>query len=142
MFNSKYFNGVLLGCFLMCLAVIIGTRHHAEPTPQNVNSEIVSYHEHSVSSQPRSPHWPTVRKHYIEKHPVCEACGSKEDLNVHHIVPFHNNPKLELEESNLITLCRKHHFELGHLRNWSNSNPNVRRDSERMRKKLNPNRRE
>lgn len=41
-----------------------------------------------------------------------------EHLNVHHKVPFHIAPELELEESNLITLCmsedRHCHLLIGH----------------------------
>ena len=94
-----------------------------------------------VSSQPRSPQWPAVRAEHLERHPVCEACGSSERLEVHHIEPFHTNPDRELDPKNLITLCRRHHWEVGHdpdgpgprRPNWSLSNPNVKRDAERMR---------
>lgn len=86
----------------------------------------------------RSSQWTTVRNKFVKEHPVCEACGSNENLNVHHIKPFHSNPELELEWSNLITLCREHHFYIGHdpdgpngplKPNWKESNPNVRRDA-------------
>lgn len=79
----------------------------------------------------RSGHWPTVRKHYNDTHPLCEACGSPYDGNVHHVQPFHINPALECDPTNLIRLCRDDHFNIGHLRNWKNSNPNVRQDSAR-----------
>ena len=81
----------------------------------------------------RSPKWPTVRNRYVKIHNFCEACGIKYDLDVHHIVPFHINPSLELVESNLITLCRKHHFQIGHLSNWTRDNPNVRQDAKKHR---------
>lgn len=89
----------------------------------------------------RSGRWPTVRKHFMEQHPVCEACGSDQDLNVHHIKPFHEYPELELEQLNLITQCREHHFLIGHdpdgplgprPPNWKESNPNVRADAKRI----------
>lgn len=53
----------------------------------------------------RSPHWSTVRKAHLEKHPACEVCGATAKLEVHHKLPFHLHPALELEGSNLITLC-------------------------------------
>ena len=84
----------------------------------------------------RSSKWPAVRNYFVKLHPACEACGSKDSLNVHHIIPFHERPDLELDLTNLITLCRDHHFSLGHFRNWSKSNPNVRRDAARLRKTL------
>lgn len=89
----------------------------------------------------RSGKWPSVRAEYLKLHPTCEACGTDKDLNVHHIHPFHEHPELELQMSNLITLCREHHLTLGHdpdgpdgpmPRNWSASNPHVRRDAAKM----------
>ena len=81
----------------------------------------------------RSPHWPTVRKSYLEKHPLCECCGGHEKLNVHHVHPFHLHPELELEESNLITLCEGDqvncHLAIGHLFNFKLYNPEVRKTS-------------
>ena len=91
----------------------------------------------------RSGDWPRVRADFVRLHPVCEACGTKKDLNVHHIVPFHLDSSLELDPKNLITLCREHHFRIGHdpdgpwlprKPNWYDSNPNVRRDALAVRK--------
>jgi len=77
----------------------------------------------------RSPKWRKVRAEHIKKHPECAACGRKESLEVHHIVPYHINPELELEPSNLITLCGKYcHFIFGHLMDWKSWNENVVRD--------------
>ena len=80
----------------------------------------------------RSGKWPTVEKHFLEANPVCAACGSKKRLNVHHINPFHVFPQLELDPSNLITLCmseKECHLHIGHLHAFSRSNPNVREDA-------------
>jgi 5-methylcytosine-specific restriction protein A len=67
----------------------------------------------------RSPHWSTVRKRHLEKFPTCAVCGGNVKLQVHHRHPFHLHPELELEESNLITLCeapgRNCHLIFGHL---------------------------
>lgn len=86
---------------------------------------------------PRSSEWVQVRNEFVRRHPRCEACGSGYNLNVHHIVPFHERPDLELVEDNLITLCREHHFRIGHdpdgrgpaKPSWLLSNPNVRSDA-------------
>lgn len=102
----------------------------------------------------RSGHWPTVMHHFRNNQyatatgwatfndgvdrSVCRCCGSSENLNVHHIQPFHINPALECDPTNLVTLCRDHHFHIGHRDNWKNSNPNVCADCDRMRAKLNP----
>jgi 5-methylcytosine-specific restriction endonuclease McrA len=91
---------------------------------------------------PRASEWVYVRNEFVRRHPRCEACGSGYQLNVHHIKPFHLYPELELDEGNLITLCREHHFRIGHdpdgkgpaKPNWSLSNPNVRSDAASMRR--------
>ena len=92
---------------------------------------------------PRSAEWAKVRNEFVAEHSVCEACGSTDKLNVHHIEPFHLKPELELSTSNLITLCREHHFKVGHdtdgpwsnvyKPNWSSSNPLVREHSKLIR---------
>lgn len=77
----------------------------------------------------RSPIWHKTRMAHLRKEPACAACGTLEDLEVHHIAPFHLHPELELEDSNLITLCEKPghdcHFVFGHFHNWHLFNPNV-----------------
>jgi|ERR1017187_3108547 5-methylcytosine-specific restriction endonuclease McrA len=65
----------------------------------------------------RSGKWPTVEKHFLEEHGECAACGSKTRLNVHHLKPFHLFPWLELDPTNLITLCmsmNECHLRIGH----------------------------
>jgi len=77
----------------------------------------------------RSSQWSDLRNSFLEKYPYCVACGTNNDLNVHHIKPYHLFPELELEESNLITLCqyrpRNCHFALGHLFDWRAWDPQV-----------------
>lgn len=79
---------------------------------------------------PRSSRWPKTRERHLERFPACQACGGTKELQVHHCLPFHANPELELEESNLITLCEypSHncHFIVGHCMNWRKYNPSVR----------------
>src|SRR5665213_577681 len=81
----------------------------------------------------RSPKWEQVRKAFIALHPTCAVCGTKgsltNQLNVHHIQPFHLHPALELDNSNLITLCRRDHYLMGHLLNWSSFNKDIPTDS-------------
>jgi len=73
----------------------------------------------------RDGEWRPTRNQFIKKFDSCECCGSKTDLNVHHVYPVRWYPYLELEPYNLITLCRKHHFDYGHFRNWQKWNPDV-----------------
>lgn len=90
----------------------------------------------------RSTEWPRVRAEHLKKYPVCEACGQNDKLQVHHVLPFHLDPKLELDPKNLITLCTDGpchincHFIWGHLGNTKCNNPNVREDAAFFRKRL------
>jgi len=80
----------------------------------------------------RSNKWPTVEKHFLEAHPTCAACGSNTRLNVHHCMPFHLDPSLELDPNNLITLCmdvKECHLQIGHGGSFKQYNPNVRLDA-------------
>lgn len=85
----------------------------------------------------RSPLWPKVEKTYRKLHPVCECCGSKLRLNVHHKKPFHLYPALELDPDNLITLCmdqsKECHLKIGHGDDFKDYNPNVVGDVQELR---------
>ena len=87
----------------------------------------------------RSSHWPTVEKHFREAHPTCECCGDTTRLQVHHKQPFHMKPVLELDVSNLISLCMgKHecHLLIGHGDDFKAYNPNVEADAKKLSKIL------
>lgn len=55
----------------------------------------------------------------------CEWCGTKLRLNRHHVIPQSVDPSLKHNRMNLIVLCRKCHFVLGHRCNWRTFNPDV-----------------
>lgn len=57
------------------------------------------------------------------------------DLDVHHILPFHERPELELAEDNLATLCRGCHYLFGHFKDWKSWNVTVIADTEEYRRK-------
>lgn len=84
----------------------------------------------------RSPHWATTRKEFIKENNVCASCGCKAGLNVHHKEPFHIKPELELDPNNLITLCRDHHFFIGHLMDQKSYNVDVEKDSADILEKI------
>jgi 5-methylcytosine-specific restriction protein A len=89
----------------------------------------------------RSNLWPSVRKEYLSHNPVCEMCGGKKRLNVHHKKPFHLHPDLELNPKNLITLCEANpevncHLFIGHLGNFKGFNPVVVKDAALWKKKM------
>lgn len=69
----------------------------------------------------RSPDWATVRRKHLDKNPKCAACGGSQQLEVHHLLPFHLYPELELVPENLLTLCERRgcHLRIGHSFNWS-----------------------
>lgn len=91
------------------------------------------------AGQPRSGSWPRVRREHLEREPACAACGRRKDLEVHHIIPFHERPDLELDDGNLVTLCADPcHLVFGHLLDYRRrSNPLVREDAARYRTRFN-----
>lgn len=80
----------------------------------------------------RSGKWPEVRKTHLKASPTCVACGAAKRLEVHHILPFHAFPLLELDRDNLLTLCEGDgcncHFTFGHLLDWRSWNSTVIED--------------
>ena len=89
---------------------------------------------------PRSRRWPACRRAHLKRQPVCQACGSRKNLEVHHRLPFHLFPELELVQENLITLCedpgKNCHFMFGHLYSWHAYNPSVVEDAALWREKI------
>ena len=88
--------------------------------------------ENVLKSVARDERWPSIRKQYLEKSPECEACKFTKALQVHHIVPFHEDPSKELEITNLITLCmgpNECHLIIGHGGSFKKYNPNVVKDA-------------
>ena len=88
----------------------------------------------------RSPQWGEVRKTYLKTHGTCVACGSKDHLEVHHIVPFHIDPSKELQPTNFITLCQSKshndHLIFGHLLDFHAQNTKVVTDAKNYRGEL------
>ena len=79
-------------------------------------------------SKRRSSRWDEVRDAFVFEHPSCAACGSTNKLQVHHILPFHLHPDLELDPKNLIVLCmdvNECHLEIGHGGSFKYYNPQV-----------------
>jgi len=90
----------------------------------------------------RSSEWPKVRVSHLQRHPKCCICGLKSKTQVHHVIPFHIAPDLELEPSNLMTLCENKkwgincHLLIGHLGNYRKVNPSITADALFMQAKL------
>ena len=89
-----------------------------------------------AGSQPRSSQWSTVRAAHLAEYPTCAACGCRRNLAVHHIVPFHLRPDLELVGANLCTLCESDthndHLIFGHALDFRLWNPFVVVDAARI----------
>ncbi len=87
----------------------------------------------------RSSHWPKVEKDFLSKNPTCAICNSTKRLNVHHKQPFHLHQELELDETNLITLCMgdlECHLMIGHGDNFRAYNPNIEADAAYLRQDI------
>jgi 5-methylcytosine-specific restriction protein A len=84
----------------------------------------------------RSGEWPRIRAEHLKKYPSCAVCAGLDHVEVHHKMPFHLNPKLELDPKNLITLCEAKrngancHLLFGHLGNFKSLNKHVVEDSQ------------
>lgn len=95
--------------------------------------------------QKRSSKWRKIRAIHLASNNECHICKSKKKLEVHHIVPFHMAPDLELEPSNLITLCENKkyglncHLLVGHLGNYRRINLNCEVDAMTWKIKLRKN---
>jgi hypothetical protein len=82
----------------------------------------------------RAKGWRKMRRVFIKKHPRCSVCYSKKKVEVHHKIPFHIAPELELMLGNLISLCENKkygincHLLIGHLGNYRRINMNVETD--------------
>ena len=90
----------------------------------------------------RSGSWTQVRNEHVEKHPACEVCGRTTKVQVHHLIPFHVAPDLELEPDNLMTLCENKkngincHLLVGHLGNFRRFNVTAVEDATYWKQKL------
>ena len=77
---------------------------------------------------------------YRDTHPKCEVCGAKSNITngnqnpVHHRIPVHVSPELAATQSNLVTLCRRHHFWIGHCGNYRAYNERLNETIEAVRK--------
>lgn len=83
--------------------------HRAEGTVEKTEAHIAkvkaAQKREKKKEEERSPKWPAARRKHLKAHPECAACGSRQGLQVHHRLPFHANPALELDPENLVTLC-------------------------------------
>jgi 5-methylcytosine-specific restriction enzyme A len=83
----------------------------------------------------RSTKWAAIRRKHLRIYPACACCGGITNLEVHHLQPYHLYPQLELELSNLLTLCEAGkngmncHLLVGHLGSYYSANKNAVEDA-------------
>lgn len=73
----------------------------------------------------RSPKWPAIEKAHLKANPDCVVCG-RPATEVHHVIPFHERPDLELDPDNLASVDFDCHLHVGHLGCWKWINRNFR----------------
>jgi len=56
----------------------------------------------------------------------CAWCGATNGIEVHHVRPQHVWPELAHDTNNMVCLCRRCHFTVGHRNNWTNCFTNLR----------------
>lgn len=92
----------------------------------------------------RSKGWAGLRREHLLTNPTCAVCDGFLALAVHHIKPFHTHPELELDPTNLLTLCehKKYgincHLLIGHLGSYRRINPDVHADVATWHRKIRP----
>lgn len=103
-----------------------------------VGSGLIPPPPEMVRGVARSGHWHSVQQAFLKEHPDCEGCGRKgpHGNQVHHVVPYHVDPSMELDVTNLLTGCPACHFAVYHLNSWSRINPHARKDAADHRKKV------
>ena len=85
---------------------------------------------HGVDRDPRW--WGWLKKWLRGKR--CRACGSKDGLTGHHIIPVHEaratgRPELEMDPANHVPLCSDRcHIVHGHCDDYQLANPSVLAD--------------
>jgi hypothetical protein len=108
-------------------------------TALNKINYVVSKFRTVIVRKKRSSKWDDLQKEFLKKEPVCQICGTDKKLQVHHKKPFHDFPELELEESNLVTLCmgeRECHLRIAHGSSWRTYSPNIEKYIEILKKDI------
>jgi 5-methylcytosine-specific restriction endonuclease McrA len=53
--------------------------------------------------------WRKLRAKILKEQPNCFKCGSRINLEVHHIIPTRENKELFFDENSLVVVCRNCH---------------------------------
>ena len=95
----------------------------------------IGYADPVFGGVPRSSKWSAVRDNFLKENPDCEACGVKAEV-AHHVYPYSFKPELELDESNLISLCDICHMCLAHLKSFKRFDPDIKEVARAFRQKI------
>jgi len=94
----------------------------------------------SHTGKRRHKDWPKLAKAHLAKYPDCAVCGKRHGCVPHHIIPFEEDPSLEMVPENLITMGETGtwhcHLWVGHLGTFQSHNPNVVSDALNWRRKI------
>ena len=61
-----------------------------------------------------SPEYKRYREKVLKRDGICQCCGNKYNLEVHHPLPYNQYPSLRADTSNGIVLCKECHDEYHH----------------------------
>jgi hypothetical protein len=83
-----------------------------------------------LAAAPRNAAVSRAQREWVRANPACAVCGLRSihlwRCEAHHINPYHLRPDLGACPTNFVTLCRAHHWLVGHgARSWSYENTNV-----------------
>jgi hypothetical protein len=84
------------------------------------------------SLEGRSPKWRALQQRFVREKKCCFITRLRVDLEVHHKIPYHVRPDLELEWDNLCLLTRPVHYLIGHHCNWAYYNQNFEEEAARL----------
>lgn len=92
----------------------------------------------AAAAAPRNKDWSKKSKEFLGLNPTCVACGGVATV-VHHKLPFHLYPELEMVPSNWRPMCEGDtmncHLHIGHSGDFSAYNINVDEDAALFRKR-------
>lgn len=121
--NSKYSYGDAIEYF----AWILNNENSLQKTDDcrethNLHENFVDNTEKEITRN--SPEYKRYREKVLKRDGVCQCCGNKDDLQVHHPLPYEQYPSLRADTSNGIVLCKECHDEYHHKNGYKkDANP-------------------
>ena len=85
---------------------------HQPPRAFSKQKERAQYDRDRRKEKPylySQPRWRALRAVMLQRHPICQECGTMPAEHVDHVVTVRERPDLAFEESNLRCLCAPCH---------------------------------